>query len=185
MWVTQYGTGVVDRISTSGTATAVAHLGPDSAPAGITTGADGNLWIAAKSAIVRMSPQGAVTSFPLPDQVGGALRIVRGIGGDLWFVEEQGGHVGRITTAGAIRLLPQILDAPTGIVEGPDGHMWVAEQGDGRIDRLDGNRFTSFTVGSYSDGPEDIVVGPGRTLWFTEFVAGNVGWFSVPSPVGK
>jgi virginiamycin B lyase len=90
-------------------------------------GADGNLWIAAKSAIVRMSPQGVMTSFPLPDQVGGALRIVRGIGGDLWFVEEQGGHVGRITPAGTMTLLPRILDAPTRIVEGPDGHMRVAE----------------------------------------------------------
>src|SRR4029077_5960425 len=39
MWLTQYGTGEVDRISTSGAATAVAHLGPDSAPAGIISAA--------------------------------------------------------------------------------------------------------------------------------------------------
>ncbi len=94
-------------------------------------------------------------------------------------MEEQGERVGYITPAGKVSLLPQILDAPTGIVEASDGHMWVTEQGDGRIDRIDGSHITTFSVGTFGAGPEDLVVGPDHTLWFTEFNAGSVGWFSV------
>jgi virginiamycin B lyase len=179
LWITQNGTGEVDRMSADGTITPVANLGPDSSPIGIVAGVDGNLWIAEGSAIARLTPQGVVTTFPLPDENVASLRIVNGVHGDLWFVEEQGERVGYITPAGKVSLLPQILDAPPGIVEASDGHMWVTEQGDGRIDRIDGSHVTPFSVGTFSAGPEDLVAGPGHTLWFTEFNAGSVGWFSV------
>lgn len=179
LWITQNGSGVVDRVSVAGTITPVANLGADSGPVGIVQGADGNLWIAEDSAIARVTPQGVVTTFPLPDSHVGTLRIVNGVNGDLWFVEERGQRAGYITPAGKISLLPQILDQPTGIVEASDGHMWVTEQGDGRIDRIDGSHITPFALDTFSAGPEDLVVGPNHTLWFTEFNASGVGWFSV------
>lgn len=179
LWITESGSGEVDRMSVAGTITRVANLGADSSPIGIVAGGDGNLWIAEDSAIARLTPQGVVTTFPLPDENVATLRIVNGVQGNLWFVEEQGERVGYITPAGKVTLLVTILDAPTGIVEASDGHMWVTEQGDGRIDRIDGSHITPFSVGTFSAGPEDLVVGPGHTLWFTEFNAGSVGWFSV------
>src|SRR5215212_5352384 len=58
-----------------------------SQPAGIVTGADGNLWVASSATdrIARITPAGAVTEFTLP--AGRAPRDITSAGGLVWFTE--------------------------------------------------------------------------------------------------
>jgi virginiamycin B lyase len=172
----------MDRVGVDGTVTPVAQLGSQSSPIGIVQGGDGNLWVAEAGAIARVTPQGAVTTYRLAVPAAGTLRIVNGTGSDLWFVEQTAGAVGKISLKGTISMLPALVNEPTGIVAGADGHMWVAEEGAGRIDRIDGNTLTPFAVSTQSSAPEDIVAGPQRTLWFTDFHTGQVASFSVDRP---
>lgn len=182
--MTQSSTGELDRIALNGVVTPVAQLGATASPVGIVQGHDGNLWVSEAGAIARVTPQGSITAYRLAVPEAGTLRIVNGSGGDLWFTEQTAGAVGHISLKGRITMLPALLNQPTGIVEGPDGHMWVAEEGAGRIDRVDGNSLTAFTVPQSGSEPEDIVAGPGRTLWFTDFHTGLVATFSADAPAG-
>jgi streptogramin lyase len=53
------------------------------------------------------------------------VAIARGADGNLWFTEFNGGHIGRVTPAGAISAfrLPVPLSTQ-GLATGPDGNMW-------------------------------------------------------------
>jgi streptogramin lyase len=73
----------------------------------ITSGPDGNMWLAQYSAadvseIGRITPSGTVTEFPLPDAAAVPNAITTGPDGNLWFTELDGNKIGRITQSGTI-----------------------------------------------------------------------------------
>ena len=101
-------------------------------------GPDGNLWIAgAGGRIVRMTPEGALTSFTLPAGRG-PNDIVLGPDNALWFTEKTSNSIGRITTAGGYRSfpVPSAASQPFGIGVGPDRNIWFTEFAGGRIGKL-------------------------------------------------
>ena len=62
--------------------------------------------------------------------------ISPGPDGALWFAEENGNKIGRITTGGAIVEFTNGLAgsaAPVEIVAGPDGRLWFTESGNNKI----------------------------------------------------
>jgi streptogramin lyase len=67
----------------------VVDLPPGSNPLSITLGPDGNLWFAdhGTNAIERMTPEGALTSFPTPTQFSAPSGLTNGPDGRLWFPE--------------------------------------------------------------------------------------------------
>jgi virginiamycin B lyase len=184
LWVTENGGDVVDRITDAGTVTKAADLGGGTAPVGIVEGPDGNLWVAESNGIARVTPSGVVTQYPLLAGVGG-LRMVDGTGDDMWFVEEQGGRVGRIDTSGHITLLATTFNQPTGVALDANGTVWIAEQGAGTIDRVTARGgVVRYAVDSPTAQPEDLVAAPGGTMWFSEFGSGEVGRFTTGNPTG-
>jgi virginiamycin B lyase len=72
---------------------------------GITSGPDGNLWLADGQRILRMTPAGAISEFPsgLPPGVM-AEAITAGPDGNIWFTG--GWAIGRITLAGSVTTFP-------------------------------------------------------------------------------
>jgi virginiamycin B lyase len=61
------------------------------------------------------------------------------------------------------------------ITKGPDGNLWFTEGGAGKIGRMTPNgHFTEFDIPTPGSSPIDIVVGPDKALWFTEFI-GQIG----------
>ncbi|MHB1536539.1 MAG: Vgb family protein, partial [Acidimicrobiales bacterium] len=78
--------------------------------------------------------------------------ITAGPDGNLWFTENGGDKVGRITPAGAITEypLPTANSGPDGITAGPDGNVWFTENGGNNIGKLQtpsaGVQATSVTV---------------------------------------
>src|SRR5262249_55173864 len=122
-------------------------------PSSLTVGSDGTLWFtegssSAKSsgAIVRMTPSGALATFPLPTGYALPSSLTAGPDGNLWFTEDPSrrkspGAIVRMTPSGALtKFALPARHAPSGpLTVGPDGKLWFTEYGPRRtsIDRID------------------------------------------------
>jgi streptogramin lyase len=101
--------------------------------------------------------------------------ITTGPDGNIWFTEENGNRIGRITAGGAITEFGLPAGSlPTEITTGPDGALWFTESGTNSIGRITtaGAITNHFPVGAAPDG---IVAGPDGNLWFTEPTANRIG----------
>jgi streptogramin lyase len=103
-----------------------------------------------------------------------------GADGNLWFSEELGNRIGRITPAGVITEFTVGLSPganPGGIVAGPDGSLWFVERVGNRIGRITtAGVITEFSAG-ISPGaiPVSIATGSDGNLWFVENTGNRVG----------
>jgi len=155
-----------------------------SAPRALVTGADGNVWFDEfwTSSIGRITPDGTVTSFALPNTAAGPYDIAAGPDGNLWFTEWNGAAIGRITPAGQATEFP-LPDpgrspGPRAITAGPDGNLWFTENGTSANDIgqiTPSGQITEFPIPTGSSEPEGITVGPDGNLWFTEYNGNNIG----------
>ncbi len=158
-----------------------AGLSPDSKPASIVAGPDGNLWftdVGKTPAIGRVTPQGVITEFSAglsPESKPG--EIVAGADGNLWFGNlSSAAAIGRIAVDGTITEFgpgpPSGSVPPFGPVLGPDGNVWFVIAsfktiGIGRITPQ--GAITGFGDGvseqTLSLGP--LAAGPDGSVWFT------------------
>jgi hypothetical protein len=89
----------------------------------VTAGPDGNLWISEYRsfgpspgpAIVRITPAGAETAFPLPQGDGSPGEVTVGPDGNVWFTAQNPGGIGRI----ALDTLPPPLSVTGVVAVGP------------------------------------------------------------------
>jgi virginiamycin B lyase len=133
---------------------------------------------AASSVHARASVKPKFTTHPLADDSnpGG---VVKGPDGNLWSTELYTGVIDRVTAAGQITPfhLKGIKGFPNYITVGPDHALWFTVEPNTEDDTGQGiGRIT--TEGKYNFwpiheifgspvSPQDIVAGPGNTLWFT------------------
>ncbi len=180
-FVSESSTPSMARISPVGVVTGINSI-PGRQLRSIAVGSDGNLWTAPwgsgeMAAIIRVSPRGDVTTYPIPDQTEaakGAYSLAQGPDGNIWFTQPGYGRIGRITPSGtitefAIRKL-SIIDADAGaITSGPDGALWftTTQKFIGRI-TTDGivSAFPTATFSSYS--ASGTCSGPDGNIWFAE-----------------
>jgi len=127
----------------------------------------------------------SITEFPLTTAGSGPQGIAAGPDGNLWFTEETGNRIGRITPAGVITeySLPTADSGPYAIAAGADGNLWFTQRGDNVVGS--GNRIGRITPdGGISEFPTsppdtplvrpfDMTAGPDGNLWFT--TGGKVG----------
>jgi virginiamycin B lyase len=121
-----------------------------------------------------------ITEYSVPTSSSRPTEVTTGPDGALWFTEESGNAIGRVTTSGDFTQysLPNSDSAPYDIVTGPDGALWFTEQTGDRIGRIT----TSGSISEYhiptdyaTVSPEGITVGPDGNLWFTEASTGEIG----------
>jgi len=121
---------------------------------------------------------GTIKEFPIPTK-SAPIAITAGPDGNLWFTENEGGMIGRITPAGSITefALPTGGSFPSGITTGPDGNLWFTEENGNLIGRITpAGLFTSgFLTPTAKSRPEGITVGPDGNIWFTEENASKIG----------
>jgi streptogramin lyase len=143
-------------------------------------------WISGQTPITA-----AITEFPLPTANSQPDFIVTGPDGNLWFTEDSGNRIGRITSTGTLTefTIPTPNSQSRWIVAGPDGNLWFAEQVGQKIGRVTtAGVFTEFAV---PNAPDALAAGPDGNLWFTEQAANNIARitptgsiteFAVPTP---
>jgi len=119
---------------------------------------------------------------PLPLSVNNAFpqEIISGPGGNLWFIEQNTGKLGRIDPKTAVLTeftLPDFSGNATGITNGPDGALWFAETNHNKIGRFDPttDAITEFNVPTANSFPTGITTGADGKLWFTERTAQKIG----------
>jgi len=99
----------------------------------------GNLWFTDfdpyqikgkdRSVVIRMTPQGKITAFPISYGVSGiATGLAAGPDGNLWYIWTSKGVIGKVTGAGTNTVLKtdQSVGGPQAIVNGPDRRLWLA-----------------------------------------------------------
>ena len=104
------------------------------------------------------------------------LGSLPGPDGALWFTEQSGNKIGRITTAGVITefALASVDSQPYAIVAGPDNALWFTESGSNKIGRVTTAGFiTEFEIPTAQSFPMGIAAGPDGALWFAENGTGS------------
>jgi streptogramin lyase len=140
------------------------------------------------SAVAVLSPflhgaaEGTTTEFAVPTGSSQPLDITTGPDGNLWFTENEGNKIGRITPSGSITefAVPTSNSQPYGITAGPDGNLWftqpIENTGSNQIGRITPNgSVTEFTVPTTFADPTYITSGPDGNLWFTEMTGNKIG----------
>jgi virginiamycin B lyase len=115
----------------------------------------------------------AATEYALPNAASLPHRIAKGPDGNMWFTEQTGQRIGRISMTGAIvEFALRAGSNPIGITAGPDNGMWFTQALGRRIGRIDADgKITEFSAGlSAGSSPQQITAGPDGALWFTEDV---------------
>jgi streptogramin lyase len=179
VWFFDTGLSLVGRITPAGAITEFKVPATAAGSRSITRGPDGNIWLTTIAAgvneqewIVRITPAGEVTPFPLPKHRG-PESITAGPDGNLWFTEFWSGTLGRMTPAGVLTefTIPTPNSYPRGIVTGPDGNLWFLEAS--RVHTAIARAtprgvITEFVLSpGVSDlNPTSIVSGPDGNLWF-------------------
>jgi streptogramin lyase len=186
VWYFDVGQKLVGRVTPAGSITQFAVPGTGSGSEAITGGRDGNIWMVARGDmngpdwILKVSPAGVVTKYPLADGVG-PEGITWGPDGNIWFTEIWTSRVGRMTPAGVITEFSLPSPNPRGIVTGPDHNLWIVE---GSIQREAIARMTvkgevtEFPLGTdvnHQAEPYNIVAGPDGNMWFTEQATNQIG----------
>jgi virginiamycin B lyase len=120
--------------------------------------------------------------FQPPTANGAPGTILQGPDGAMWFTENEGNKIGRITLAGSITefAVPIANGNPVSLTNAPDGALWFSHTG-GKIGRMTtAGEFTHvfdvpaaalnvppFSLGLYSYFyPTSLIVGPDNALWF-------------------
>ena len=125
----------------------------------------------------------SITEYPIPTGSSYPQGIAAGPDGALWFTEQIGNNIGRITTAGVVTEypIPTAGSQPIGIVAGPDGALWFTQRAD-RIGRIAMNgAITEFTVPTAKASPYGIATAADGTIWFTEQASNKIGKLT-PAP---
>jgi virginiamycin B lyase len=182
--------GVVGVMTPTGTVR-IFSLPTDSGPGAITAGPDGNIWIVEftgtlmsppavgfppgpytiTESLVRITPEGVMTSFALPSSLQDDSGLLTGPDGNLWVVGP--GQVATVTPEGVVTVMnvgSTTTDDFEGPVFGSDGNLWVGSGNDAnpQIDRITPEGvITRFAMPSQvTTEPYDLVDGPDGNVWF-------------------
>ena len=79
-----------------------------------------------------------ISEFPIPTAKAGPSNIAPGSDGNLWFTEQDGDNIGRITPKGTITefTLPKGGGGPYNITQGPDKQLWFTLYYANKIGRI-------------------------------------------------
>lgn len=154
-------------------------------PCGVAAGADGSIWVAVgPTGIARISPiDGSHVVYPLLQQQASTVNLCAGPDGNIWFVENVGDVVGKVTPSGVMtEYSVTSFSAPTHICAGGDGNLWFVEYQGSKVGRVTTSGVvTEFPMPSLGGRPSAIALGPDQALWYTLGGANRIGRFTEAS----
>jgi virginiamycin B lyase len=162
--------GKIQRIEKGGRNVDALGLGVD---------ASGNAWYADAPAIaiLRISPEGEVKSYPLGTPIARLGRLAVAPDGAVWFAESTAYSVTRLKDGELTRHVTRSLrSGPYGVAVAKDGTVWATLQGANQIMRIAaGGEVSEFDVPTRSASPTDVAVDASGAVWFLEFRANKIG----------
>lgn len=120
----------------------------------------------------------SITEHPIPTGGSEPTGITAGPDGNLWFTEQAGNNIGKITAAGVITeyTVPTAIGGPYAITDGSDGNLWFTELSGNNIGKITTvGVITEYAIPTTSSFPYSITAGPDGNLWFTEFYSNKIG----------
>jgi uncharacterized protein (TIGR03437 family) len=166
--------GEVAKISTSGVVTTVLSATPGWVTQDLAFDGGGNLWLVdyINNQVGELTTKGEFKKFAVPingknpatgQAMSGLRAICLGADGNMWFTENLGKRVARITPAGVITEFGS-GDSPDQIVLGSDGNVWFTEQS--TIGRMTpAGSLTEWHMPSQGESPVNITRGPDGAIW--------------------
>jgi streptogramin lyase len=147
-------------------------------------GPDGNLWSTANSGseIEKLTPQGAITDYPLPTGGSNPERIAVGADGNLWFAENGNNAIGKIAPAGgtiteyAVPLGAAGQSEPNCVVLGSDNRIWFWDESNDVLGAITSAGVVSEYPGSIpaTAAVEGITSGPDGNIWVADQTANAI-----------
>jgi virginiamycin B lyase len=170
----------------------------------ITTGPDGNLWVALNGQtgpggqLAKVTTAGVATMVPLPSGTSFISGITLGPDGNLWFTIEVNSSASPATPSYLAHIAPdgtgfseQSFGGSTAsqlvsITVGPDGALWVGDGLQNALLRVStaGTLLQQFPIPTANAWPDSLAVGLDGNIWFTENVAGDGGFIKTATKVG-
>jgi streptogramin lyase len=153
---------------------------PTSALRGITTGPDSNLWFTdfGDNKIGKITTGGKFMEY---DTAAGSQPTgILARSGSLLFGEPGTANIGQSTTSGSITdISGPVSSTPRYLAKDAFGNIWFSDLGLNTLGKLVGSLITETNpIPTANAIPDGITVGPGGTIWFTEFKADKIGVFT-------
>jgi virginiamycin B lyase len=141
-------------------------------PWDVTTGPDGNLWIApfGGANLVKMTTSGTITEYPLPSPRTMNQAITVGPDNNIWFPSQTGSVMIKSTTNGVMTAYA-MGGISNYVTSGPDGNIWYTIAGKVGKMTTSGVR-TEYSV---TTSPAGIAAGPDGNMWYTTALGNKVG----------
>ena len=161
---------------------------PDSGILRITTNG-GSLWFSEEqlktSPIVKLTPAGLATTYPLPTANAGVEAVTNGPDGNVWFNEFNTAKIGKITPAGKITEYKTPFNPlqSADIKKGADGELWLATDHRGIGHATTNGKISFFSINNNDTQPTTLTPGPNKTMWYVEWKGNNVGSISATGTV--
>lgn len=169
-------------------------------PLGLAVDTEGYVWYtnAQARAISRVSPDGAIKSFPLSTSIARLGRLAVAPDGAVWFAEPTVVSVTRLKdgvftrhTVGPPSPVGSSNVGPFGVAVDPQGTVWATLQNANSLVRiLPGAEMTAFEVPTRRSGLGDVALDGRGAVWVLEssankvarFIGGRFEEFPVPTP---
>jgi streptogramin lyase len=133
------------------------------------------------------TPTPTFYQFSIPVAANRPQWIAAGSDGNMWFTENPGNTIAKITPAGVVTECPAIPTAasdPRGIISASDGNLWFTEFAGSKITRVTtACAYTEFSTLFATDGPQLLTDRGDGNVWFTGNTGNHVGFQGLTSGV--
>ncbi len=122
-------------------------------------------------------PGATVVEYPIPTANSYPGGIAAGTGSTLWFTEQDGNHIARITTGGTITEFALPANSqPNSIAYDGSGHEWFTAYIGNRVGRITSTgAVTVWNLPTAFSHPQGITLGADGRMWFAESDANQIG----------
>jgi virginiamycin B lyase len=139
------------------------------------------------SVSANFTPTPTFYQFSIPVAANKPQWIAAGSDGNMWFTEQPGNTVAKITPPGVVTECPAIPTAasnPQGIIGASDGNLWFTEFNGSKITRVTTLcAYTEFTTLFATDGPQLLTDRGDGNVWYTGNTGNHVGFQGLTSGV--
>jgi virginiamycin B lyase len=162
--------GRVDRLRTPGR---------NFEPLGLAVATDGSAWYTdiERGAVMRMSPAGEVSPFPIDSAIVRLARLAISPDGTVWFADITGGGITSLKDgAFTEHEIGAGGGGPYGVAVTAEKVVWATLQGDSKLVRIaPGDEPVVMDLPRPGAVPTDIAIGGDGSVWFLEFRGNRIG----------